>query len=380
MIYVCDAIMGSGKFSAAIRFINAHPEKRFIYVAVYLDEAERIKNACPRTRFVEPSEKIIVKLGIDGFRGKVEKYSVGQSQEALRQALIEANNGKTYLDIRDIRDGKCVGLFSIIEQILNVTVVEGLQGDEYFNSFVEFRNVAQGDSPEFIVEDYDLYVVAEVADGTQGIRRQRLSGSTSTTIPTSMKAVRIYEELNRVLAGRVDFNTFITRVSESFRQKLLNDIYTLWGGATADQFGGETYFPQAGAFDEDELLDLVAHVEAAAGGKPATIVGTKKALRKIKESIDSDGAKDELHAMGYAGKFYGTPVATTDFIMADDYVTVIAGDSKPIKVVYEGDPLVLLGNPMTNADLTQEYLYAEKYGMGILLAGRNTGIGRYEMT
>ncbi len=58
MIYVCDAIMGSGKSSAAIRFINAHPEKRFIYVAVYLDEAERIKNACPRARFIEPSNKI----------------------------------------------------------------------------------------------------------------------------------------------------------------------------------------------------------------------------------------------------------------------------------------------------------------------------------
>lgn len=51
--------------------------------------------------------------------------------------------------------------------------------------------------------------------------------------------------------------------------------------------------------------------------------------------------------------------------------------TKPIKCVYEGNPIVLMGDPMTNGDLTQEYLYGEKYGMGIVLAGGNAGIGRY---
>lgn len=39
-----------------------------------------------------------------------------------------------------------------------------------------------------------------------------------------------------------------------------------------------------------------------------------------------------------------------------------------------------MGNPMDNADLTQEYLYGVKYGTGIVLAGNNTGIGRYEIS
>ena len=55
--------------------------------------------------------------------------------------------------------------------------------------------------------------------------------------------------------------------------------------ATADDFGGVTYFPTAGAYDEEELLDLIAHVEAAANGKPATIIGTKKAVRNLAPSI-----------------------------------------------------------------------------------------------
>lgn len=329
----------------------------------------------------------LIKVAVDGYHGCVEKYSVKQSQDVLREALVAANNGKTTLNYKDIRDGKCNGLFALVEEILSRTVVEGLQGDEFFNALVDFRNLAEGDQNKFLVEDSELFVVAEIADGTQGIRRQRLGGVTETSIPTTLKAVRIYEELNRVLSGRVDFNYFINKVAESFRKKMLDDIYALWSGATSAQMGGVAYFPAAGAYDEDDLLELIAHVEAAAGGKSATIVGTKAALRNLKESIQSDGAKDELHSFGFYGKFYGTPcvavpqrhkVGSTDFVMDDYILTIIAGDDKPLKVVYEGDPIVIMGDPLQNADLTQEYLYAEKYGMGIVLAGGNAGVGRWD--
>ena len=284
--------------------------------------------------------KDIVKLAVDSYNGRVEKYTVGQSQEALRQALIEANGGSTKLNYKAIRDGKCNGLFTLIEEILSRTVIEGVQSDDFFNAFVDYRNVAEGDKNLFIVEDSTLFVVDDVADGNQGIRRQRLGGSTETSIPTSMKMVRIYEELNRVLSGRVDFNTFIDKVAKSFSQKILNDIYTLWAGATAADMGGVAYFPTAGTYNEDDLLDVISHVEAAAGGKTATIVGTKKALRNLKESIMSDGAKEEYHNMGYAGTFFGTPVVAipqrhqvgnTNFVFQDDVLTIVAGDDKPIK-------------------------------------------------
>ena len=63
--------------------------------------------------------------------------------------------------------------------------------------------------------------------------------------------------------------------------------------------------------------------------------------------------------------------------MNDKVLTVIAGDQKPIKVVREGEGLMHMGDPFDNMDLTQEYLYGEKYGMGLVLAGGNSGIGRY---
>lgn len=55
MIYVCDALMGQGKSSAAIRYMNEHPDNKFIYISPYLEESNRIKEGCPNLEFVEPN-------------------------------------------------------------------------------------------------------------------------------------------------------------------------------------------------------------------------------------------------------------------------------------------------------------------------------------
>ena len=56
MIYVCDSIMGSGKSQSAIAFMNEHPERKFIYLSPYLDEAKRIRRDCADLHFVEPQK------------------------------------------------------------------------------------------------------------------------------------------------------------------------------------------------------------------------------------------------------------------------------------------------------------------------------------
>ena len=81
----------------------------------------------------------------------------------------------------------------------------------------------------------------------------------------------------------------------------------------------------------------------------------------------SDGAREEFHKFGYVGTFFGTPVVatpqrhkigSTNFVFSDNVLTIIAGADKPIKIVYEGSPIVLMGDPTTNADFTQELEYA----------------------
>ena len=155
----------------------------------------------------------LVRLAIDGYKGNVEKFSVKQSQDALREALIEANGGKTTLDYKALRHGQGQEVFAILEEIIPVLINEGLKGDEFFMDLVDYRNVAEGDLNNFVLDDSNLFVVAKAADGTQAIRRQRLGGVKELAVPTELRIVRIYEELNRILSGRVDFNTFINKNS-----------------------------------------------------------------------------------------------------------------------------------------------------------------------
>lgn len=242
--------------------------------------------------------KDVVQVAVDAYNGKLKKYSVDDSMELLRKAAIEANGGSTIIDYKRIRDGKCNGLFTLIEEILSRTIADGFQNDDYFMSLVDYRNIALGDKNEFYVEDNDYFAVAEAAEGTQGVRRQRLMGLKNIEIPTRLYVVKIYEELNRVLSGQVDFNKMIQKVAESFRQHFVNNIYNIWDSATANDFGGNTYFPAAGAYNENTLLTLVEHVEAAAGGKNATIIGTKKALRNLAPAIQGTDSKSDLYNLG----------------------------------------------------------------------------------
>ena len=57
-VFVCDAIMGSGKTESAITYIREHPNEKFIYITPYLSEASRIKESCPEADFVEPARNV----------------------------------------------------------------------------------------------------------------------------------------------------------------------------------------------------------------------------------------------------------------------------------------------------------------------------------
>lgn len=321
------------------------------------------------------ADKNLIKLAVDSYKGHVAgNYSVDDSMEVLRQALVEANGGSTKLDYRAIRDGKCNGLFAIVEEIINKTVIEGLPESCPLFDYVDYRNLAEGDTNIFEIRDNGLFVVSDIADGTQGLRRQRLTGGEEITVKTQLKGIKIYEELRRVLAGRVDFNELIDKVAESFQKKINNDIYA---AVKAGFDGLVSPYKESGSFDESKLTAIIDHVEAATG-KKAFILGSKQAVRKITgvKGADSASAKEDLYAMGYFGHFYTTPiivmenahkVGSTDFVLSND-LYIVASDDKFVKFVTEGDTLIIPGDALGNADLSQEYFMAERYGISVVFA------------
>lgn len=88
MVRVCDAIMGSGKTSATIRYFNEHPEKRFLYVTPYKEEAVRIRDSCPECGFVVATKEELERLSKEGKlkkparkRGRPKKSETGEKKD-----------------------------------------------------------------------------------------------------------------------------------------------------------------------------------------------------------------------------------------------------------------------------------------------------------
>lgn len=56
-VHVVDMIMGSGKSSAAINYMNRNKGKKFLFITPFLTEVERVTQSCPDLHFVQPEAK-----------------------------------------------------------------------------------------------------------------------------------------------------------------------------------------------------------------------------------------------------------------------------------------------------------------------------------
>jgi len=323
--------------------------------------------------------KDLVQVAVDNYNGVVVgEYSASEANEVLRKAMIELNGGSATFDFRAVRDGKCNGLFALVEKILTKTVLEGLPENNPLMRFVEDMHVKHGDQISFTIEGTGNFVVSEIAEGTQALRRQRMFGGEDITIKTKVFGVQIYEELARVLAGRVDFNKFIDQVAATFMKQITEDMYKAvvggFNGLAAPHVDG-------GVFDEDKLAMLIEQVETDTG-KTAIILGSKQAVRKIKgiTAADANSAKEDLYAMGYYGRFGENPIivmkngrkaGTASQFVLDNDLYIIASDDKFVKFVTEGDALVIPGNPLDNQDLSQEFTTIQKYGIKAVMCEAN---------
>ena len=329
-----------------------------------------------------------VKLALDSRnnRGDATKYSKQDSQAALREALIEMNGGSTKIDARSMRSGRAAEMYAVVEEVIQTSINDYWTNNEIVNMIVDYRNIALGDVATFWIPDDDLFAVATVSEGNMGIRRQRLEGGRRVTVETQLRAVKIYEEMLRVMANRVDFNTLIDRAIDSMNKDAYERMIAAWAAIGATDLG-EVYVPTVtGSYDEEQLLDLIAHVEAETG-ENAVIYGTKKALRNLAPATGyvASSAKEDLYTMGYFGKFYGTDCVclrqshklnSTDFVLDDKTLYVMSASDKPVKYVTEGEGMVIAGDPYINGDLTYEWTYAERTGVAVVL---NKKYGKYVM-
>lgn len=326
----------------------------------------------------------LIKLAVDTVKGVPSAFSEGNPSDVIRNALIEANGGSTKIDVKAMR--KTNGSFyELVEELIVASIIEGLPESNPIFKWAETKNGKAGDKPEFKVHKDSVLAVAEVANGTLGIRRQRIFGDTTKTLTPIPHAVKVYEELQRLLAGRADWVDFVNAVSRSF---ILDTNRAIANAFASIATTTPNVIPETGSFSEASMVALIEKVEMNNPGKTARIFGTKTALRNLNVSTSNmvgETIKDDYYNMGYMGKFNGTEVFElknglktdgTTKILDDTKLYVIATDEQFIKYYNEGDALIVESKLGDNSDLTQDYTVINTYAVAVELADK---IGLYDM-
>jgi hypothetical protein len=322
----------------------------------------------------------IAKLAIQVYRntGDVTKYSRSEQMDVLRKELIEANGGSEKLTPKSFRNNP--QLFAILEEALDVLVEEGLKGQ--FDGFVETVVIEHGDAKVFTIKENRLFDVALISDGNGDLRRDRLD-SGELTIKTHIYGVAVYEELSRLLAGRVDFAELVDNVAKSYENKIQNDIYN----AVYNSFNSlSATYGVSGSYSEAELDELIAHVEASTGME-AMILGTKTALSKIVHARESDSMLEKHNQFGFYGSFHGTEmmaikqahkVGSEEFAINPNFLLVVPkSPDKFVKLVVEGDSMIVEGDGTNRKDFQRDYTFIKKAGIAVLSASK---FGIYRLT
>lgn len=315
----------------------------------------------------------IAKLAVDVYKnqGDVTKYSRPERMEVIRKELIEANGGSEKLTPKSFRDNP--KLFTIVEEALDILVEEGIKGQ--FDQFVETVVIEHGDAKVFTIKENRLFDVAVISDGNSDISRDRLD-SGELTVKTYIMGVSVYEELSRLLAGRVDFAELVTNVARSYENKIQNQIYN----AVYKSFDSlSATYQKSGSFTEAKLDELIDHVEASTGME-AMILGTKSALSKIKYSTESDSSLDRRNSFGHYGNYKGSEmmvlkqahkVGSDEFAIDSNFIMVLPKNpDRFVKLVVEGDSMIVEGDGSNRKDFQRDYTFIKKAGIAVLSASK----------
>lgn len=320
----------------------------------------------------------IQKVAKDCYVGNVEKFSKNAANDVLRAEIIEKVGGEwSYTNFQKNK----WDVYALIQEIIDVDLVN--LSEEAFKQFCEVRNFELGDAAEFVVKNNTLFKVGIIADGINSTRRQRKLGSKLRTDAFKL-AIATYEELDRFLAGRIDWKEYVDCVVASFNHEIATQITNAFGQAYSEIGTNLKVSTNAEGVDA-ELKKIINRVKGATG-KNVEVYGTAEALGKIAGAGALVDATDKRE-IGYVQVFNGTKMVelpntynevTNEWALSNDVLYVLPVGEPVVRLGYEGGVTILEDTTGTHRDDQQiEMTYMQKIHVAVLVAAK---FGAVEIT
>lgn len=288
--------------------------------------------------------------------GVEKRVSRSEANKAIRKVFMDVcglteDDLKSNKTRRRAEKAHANEIFEIIEEEIDFRVNKGFEESEWFNNFVDQRNIKLGDAQEFYVDTDVLFIVGDYSGDNHDITMQQLPEGKPLTIKTTPKTIKIGKDIDLIVLGRVDFTKWIERVAESYVQyvqKMVYDMVTQAAAKLPSQYKGSGELSSSTKTDFDELIEQVA----VANASDVVIMGTKTALKKITALAQVQWASEEqkkaIADTGRLGSYEGTVLVeipqrldltdTTKTVVDNDVLWLMpVVDDKFVKFVDEGE-------------------------------------------
>lgn len=317
--------------------------------------------------------------------------SKAEANEVIRKACYEflgINEKSTDKQIkRALNSDNGKKFFEVIEEIIDTQIAYGLSENEFFNQFVDSKNIKDGDRNDFWVDDEVLLTVSKVAGEHHDLSIQRLGSGQSYNVPTAVYGIKVGGDIRLFLTGRKDWGAFIDAVAKAYLDKIQTIVKTQFA-STTNLIG--TPAPLTGTGDLDDTtkdqFDEIIEKVGAANESPVVIMGTKTALKSLNKLYASGNGvnwiaasqKESVAHSGILGDYEGTvlieiPQKFTDKTLATPIVDptkiyiMPQVDNKFIKFVDYGETELEVNEKGATMDDMQTYEAQRRFGVATLM-------------
>ena len=307
------------------------------------------------------------------------------------------------LGINDVNDKKHVNRairdnyrewFDVIEDVIEKVLVVGWKESEWFQSLVDYRNIAYGDRQDFYVESESILSVAKAGVSHHDHILQKIGPGEIFSVPMQLYAVRVGADINRFVLGQEPWDKLIEAIAKAYMNQMQEEIASQIDNVASKLPVQGTQFINTGvlsAATKDAFDEIIANVSAANDGAEVIIMGTRLALKKINGVADVDWAanaqKDNMMVLGNIGMYESNRLVEiqnrfkdrtyTAKTFSDKKILILPlvndNGGKFVKVVDQGE---LILERLERGDYLsdiQTFEAQRRYGVGTVI-GRQIGI------
>lgn len=254
-------------------------------------------------------------MGNEIFDGEriVPKAEAEAKLRSVCQKIFGVNENSSKRELKRAYREHGREFFDVIEEVIDVVISNGFKDNEFFNNFVDYRNIALGDAYEFYMEKDVILSIAKVGVSHHDYILQRLGKGETLTIPYQRYGAAVGADINMYMIGREDWTKLTNAIAKAFTVQIQQEIYAeLLSAANKIPSAIRTGFVGSGvlsATTKDAFDTIISNVQTA-NESNVVILGTKTALKKLNALSDvnwrAQSLKEDVSHSGRMGDYEGT--------------------------------------------------------------------------